>query len=79
MAGGVGEAQIDILQADKCYVEAIKRGKKKVVEESSGEENSNKPTKDPVPRPELQEEAPVAVQSVRNSSLLSSYQVTQTK
>ncbi|KAL0395407.1 UNVERIFIED_CONTAM: hypothetical protein Slati_4506900 [Sesamum latifolium] len=64
VAGAVGEAQADILQARKCYVEAIKRGKKRVLEEASSEENSNKRGKDPVPRPELKEEASVAVQPV---------------
>ncbi|KAL0400327.1 UNVERIFIED_CONTAM: hypothetical protein Sradi_2376000 [Sesamum radiatum] len=29
MVGGVGEAQANILQARRCYTEAIKRGKKK--------------------------------------------------
>ncbi|KAL0395106.1 UNVERIFIED_CONTAM: hypothetical protein Slati_4476800 [Sesamum latifolium] len=57
-------AQADILQARKCYVEAIKREKKRVLEEASGEENSNKRGKDPVLRPELKEEVPVVVQSV---------------
>ncbi|KAL0433282.1 UNVERIFIED_CONTAM: hypothetical protein Slati_2662500 [Sesamum latifolium] len=64
MVGGVGEAQADMLQARKCYVEAIKRGKKRVLEEASGEENLRKRGKDPMPRPELKEEDPVAVQPV---------------
>ncbi|KAL0386712.1 UNVERIFIED_CONTAM: hypothetical protein Slati_4551400 [Sesamum latifolium] len=64
VAGGVGESQADVLQEHKCYVEAIKRGKKRVLEEASGEETSNKRGKDPVPRPELKEEAPIAVQPV---------------
>ncbi|KAL0288706.1 UNVERIFIED_CONTAM: hypothetical protein Sradi_7091900 [Sesamum radiatum] len=38
----VGEAQADILQARKCYVEEIKRGKKRMLEEVSSEENSTK-------------------------------------
>ncbi|KAL0440037.1 UNVERIFIED_CONTAM: hypothetical protein Slati_2486700 [Sesamum latifolium] len=62
--GGVGEAQADILQAHKCYVEAIKRGKKRMLEEASGEENPSKRGKDPVPRSECKEEAPVIVQPV---------------
>ncbi|KAL0401038.1 UNVERIFIED_CONTAM: hypothetical protein Slati_4133700 [Sesamum latifolium] len=41
------------VQARKCYVEAIKRGKKRVLEETSGEENPSKRGKDPMPRPEL--------------------------
>ncbi|KAL0428269.1 UNVERIFIED_CONTAM: hypothetical protein Slati_3001700 [Sesamum latifolium] len=45
VVGGVGKAQTDMLQAHKCYVEAIKRGKKRVLEETSGEENPNKITK----------------------------------
>ncbi|KAL0434232.1 UNVERIFIED_CONTAM: hypothetical protein Slati_2757500 [Sesamum latifolium] len=60
--GGVGEAQADILQARKCYVEAIKRGKKRVLDEASGEENPSKQGKDPVPELECKEEAPVTVQ-----------------
>ncbi|KAL0410493.1 UNVERIFIED_CONTAM: hypothetical protein Slati_3639000 [Sesamum latifolium] len=64
VAGGVGEAQTDTLQARKCYVEAIRRGKKRILEEASGEENSKKWGKDSMPRPELKEEAPVAGQSV---------------
>ncbi|KAL0402092.1 UNVERIFIED_CONTAM: Transposon Ty3-G Gag-Pol polyprotein [Sesamum latifolium] len=64
VAGGVGEAQADVLQARKCYVEVIKRGKKRMLEEASDEENSNKRGKDPMPRPELKEEDPVAVQPV---------------
>ncbi|KAL0405190.1 UNVERIFIED_CONTAM: hypothetical protein Slati_3832900 [Sesamum latifolium] len=62
--GGVGEAQADALQARKCYVEAIKRGKKRGLEETRGEEISNKRGKDSVPRPEPKEEAAVAVQPV---------------
>ncbi|KAL0439519.1 UNVERIFIED_CONTAM: hypothetical protein Slati_2434900 [Sesamum latifolium] len=62
VAGGVGEAQADAFQARKCYVEAIKRGKKRVLEEAPREENSNKRGKDPIPRPEPKEEAPVTVQ-----------------
>ncbi|KAL0446277.1 UNVERIFIED_CONTAM: hypothetical protein Slati_1755600 [Sesamum latifolium] len=64
MVGGVGETQADVLQARKCYVEAIKRGKKRMLEEVSSEENPSKRGKDPVPRPECKEEAPVAVQPV---------------
>ncbi|KAL0449225.1 UNVERIFIED_CONTAM: hypothetical protein Slati_1478900 [Sesamum latifolium] len=64
VVGGVGEAQTDILQARKCYVEAIKRGKKRILEEVSGEENSNKRGKESMPRTELKEEAPVIVPPV---------------
>ncbi|KAL0445413.1 UNVERIFIED_CONTAM: hypothetical protein Slati_2264000 [Sesamum latifolium] len=39
---GVSEAQADALQACKFYVEAIKRGKKRILDEASGEEISNK-------------------------------------
>ncbi|KAL0446083.1 UNVERIFIED_CONTAM: hypothetical protein Slati_1736200 [Sesamum latifolium] len=67
--GGVGEVQADILQARKCYVEAIKRGKKRMLEETPGEENSTKRGKDlalgpdcPRPRPECKEEIPVTIQ-----------------
>ncbi|KAL0451447.1 UNVERIFIED_CONTAM: hypothetical protein Slati_1122800 [Sesamum latifolium] len=42
VVGGVGEAQADALQTRKCYVEAIKRGKKRILEEASDKENSNK-------------------------------------
>ncbi|KAL0437373.1 UNVERIFIED_CONTAM: hypothetical protein Sradi_0445200 [Sesamum radiatum] len=68
---GVGEAQADILQARRCYAEAIKRGKKRMLEEISSEENSTKRGKNPVSRPECRmsrpeckEEASVAVQPV---------------
>ncbi|KAL0406391.1 UNVERIFIED_CONTAM: hypothetical protein Slati_3953000 [Sesamum latifolium] len=61
---GVGEAQADALQARKCYVEAIKRGKKIVLEEAPREENSNKRGKDLIPRPEPKQEAHVKVQPV---------------
>ncbi|KAL0462941.1 UNVERIFIED_CONTAM: hypothetical protein Slati_0181700 [Sesamum latifolium] len=60
----VGEAQADAFQARKCYVEAIKRGKKRVLEEAPREENSNKRGKDLIPRPKPKEEAPVTVQPV---------------
>ncbi|KAL0362093.1 UNVERIFIED_CONTAM: hypothetical protein Scaly_1164500 [Sesamum calycinum] len=53
---GVGEAQTDALQARKCYVEAIKRGKKKRIEESLDTEDSNKQGKDPIPNPEPNKE-----------------------
>ncbi|KAL0439295.1 UNVERIFIED_CONTAM: hypothetical protein Slati_2412500 [Sesamum latifolium] len=46
MIGGVGEVQADILQARKCYAEAIKKGKKRMLEETPGEENSTKRGKD---------------------------------
>ncbi|KAL0458429.1 UNVERIFIED_CONTAM: hypothetical protein Slati_0470100 [Sesamum latifolium] len=72
VVGGVGEAQANILRACKCYVEAIKRGKKRILEELSGEENSNKRGKDSMPRTELKEEAPITVQPVEENSLLSS-------
>ncbi|KAL0415980.1 UNVERIFIED_CONTAM: hypothetical protein Slati_3429900 [Sesamum latifolium] len=62
VVGGVGEVQADILQARKCYVEAIKRGKKRMLEEALSEENPSKRGKDPMHRPELKEEATVAVQ-----------------
>ncbi|KAL0288701.1 UNVERIFIED_CONTAM: hypothetical protein Sradi_7091400 [Sesamum radiatum] len=61
---GVGEAQADMLQAHKCYVETIKREKKRILEEASSEENSIKRGKNPMPRPELKGEDLVAVQPV---------------
>ncbi|KAL0446534.1 UNVERIFIED_CONTAM: hypothetical protein Slati_1781300 [Sesamum latifolium] len=61
---GVGEAQADALQARKCYIEAIKRGKKRVLEEASVEENYNKRGKDPIPWPKPKEETSVTVQPV---------------
>ncbi|KAL0402351.1 UNVERIFIED_CONTAM: hypothetical protein Slati_4265000 [Sesamum latifolium] len=64
VVGGVGKAQADTLQAHKCYVEAIKRGKKRMLEEASDEESSNKRGKYSMHKPELKEEAPVAVQPV---------------
>ncbi|KAL0367083.1 UNVERIFIED_CONTAM: hypothetical protein Sradi_3598400 [Sesamum radiatum] len=62
VVGGVGEAQTDILQARRCYVDVIKRGKKRMLEEVSGEENPNKRGNDPVFRPKGKEEAPIVVQ-----------------
>ncbi|KAL0457682.1 UNVERIFIED_CONTAM: hypothetical protein Slati_0395400 [Sesamum latifolium] len=62
--GGVGEAQADALQAHKCYVEAIKREKKRGLEETTKIENSNKRGKDPVPSPEPDKETPATVQPV---------------
>ncbi|KAL0449239.1 UNVERIFIED_CONTAM: hypothetical protein Slati_1480300 [Sesamum latifolium] len=55
VVGGVDEAQADMLQA-------IKRGKKRVLEETSGEENPSKRGKDPMPRPEPKEQDRIAVQ-----------------
>ncbi|KAL0361739.1 UNVERIFIED_CONTAM: hypothetical protein Sradi_3858400 [Sesamum radiatum] len=46
VVGGVGEAQADMLQARKCYVEAVKRRKKRVLEEASSKENPSKRGKD---------------------------------
>ncbi|KAL0435140.1 UNVERIFIED_CONTAM: hypothetical protein Sradi_0221900 [Sesamum radiatum] len=62
--GGIGEAQADVLQARKYYVEAIKRGKKRILEETSGEKNSDKWGKDLTPKTELKEEDQVAIQPV---------------
>ncbi|KAL0291450.1 UNVERIFIED_CONTAM: hypothetical protein Sradi_7026300 [Sesamum radiatum] len=62
--GGVGEAQADVLQAHKCYIEAIKRGKKRILEETSGEKNSDKRGKDSTPRTKLKEEDPITVKPV---------------
>ncbi|KAL0409722.1 UNVERIFIED_CONTAM: hypothetical protein Sradi_1906600 [Sesamum radiatum] len=62
--GGVGEAQADVLQAQKCYVKAIKRGKKIILEETSGEKNSNKWGKDSMPMTEPKEEDPITAQPV---------------
>ncbi|KAL0437547.1 UNVERIFIED_CONTAM: hypothetical protein Sradi_0462600 [Sesamum radiatum] len=64
VVGGVGEVQADIIQARKCYMEAIMRGKKRVLEEAPDEENPNKRGKDPMPRPKRKEEALVAVQPI---------------
>ncbi|KAL0361187.1 UNVERIFIED_CONTAM: hypothetical protein Sradi_3803200 [Sesamum radiatum] len=76
---GVGETQADIVQARKCYIKAIKRGKKRMLGEALGEENPNKRGKDPVPRPELKEEAPVAVQLVEELLTVELIQVIRTK
>ncbi|KAL0403731.1 UNVERIFIED_CONTAM: hypothetical protein Sradi_2013900 [Sesamum radiatum] len=62
--GGVGEAQADMLQARKFYVEAIKRGKKIMLEGTSSEENSTKRGKNSTPRIEHKAEDLVAVQPV---------------
>ncbi|KAL0456471.1 UNVERIFIED_CONTAM: hypothetical protein Slati_0986300 [Sesamum latifolium] len=71
VVGGVGEAQANILQARKYYVEVIQRGKKRMVEGMASEENSTKRGKDlvpgpecPIPRPAGKEEDPVVVQPV---------------
>ncbi|KAL0462968.1 UNVERIFIED_CONTAM: Pro-Pol polyprotein [Sesamum latifolium] len=64
VVGGVGEVPADALQARKCYVEVIKRGKKRILEEASGEENSSKRGKDPMPWLEPKVEAHVTVQPV---------------
>ncbi|KAK4406630.1 hypothetical protein Sango_0669500 [Sesamum angolense] len=58
---GVSEAQADALQARKCYVEAIKRGKKRRTEEPPEIEDSNKRGKDPVPSLKPDKETPVGV------------------
>ncbi|KAL0378415.1 UNVERIFIED_CONTAM: hypothetical protein Sradi_3147000 [Sesamum radiatum] len=79
MVGGVGEAQTNLLQTRKCYVEAIKKGKKRVQEEASSEGNPSKQGKNPMPRPELKGEDLVRFNWWRNSSLLSSYPVIQIK
>ncbi|KAL0345370.1 UNVERIFIED_CONTAM: hypothetical protein Sradi_4368300 [Sesamum radiatum] len=60
----VGEAQAYVLQARKFYIKAIKRRKKRILEETSGEENSSKRGKDSMPRTKLKEEALVTVQPV---------------
>ncbi|KAL0301576.1 UNVERIFIED_CONTAM: hypothetical protein Sradi_6434400 [Sesamum radiatum] len=62
--GGVGEAQADTLQARKCYVEAIKRGKEKKMEKPPETKDSNKWEKDPIPSPEPDKEASTTVQLV---------------
>ncbi|KAL0446392.1 UNVERIFIED_CONTAM: hypothetical protein Slati_1767100 [Sesamum latifolium] len=64
VVGGVGEAQAEALQARKCYVEAIKRGKKRRLEETPKAEDCNKRGKDPIPRLESKEEAPATVRPV---------------
>ncbi|KAL0291583.1 UNVERIFIED_CONTAM: hypothetical protein Sradi_7021600 [Sesamum radiatum] len=61
---GVGEAQADMLQARKCYVEAMKKGKKSILEETLDKENPSKRGKDPMPGPKLKEEDLVVVQPV---------------
>ncbi|KAK4384232.1 Retrovirus-related Pol polyprotein from transposon [Sesamum angolense] len=50
--------------ARKCYVEAIKRGKKRRTEEPPETKDSNKRGKDPVPSPEPDKEASSRVQPV---------------
>ncbi|KAL0462299.1 UNVERIFIED_CONTAM: hypothetical protein Slati_0117500, partial [Sesamum latifolium] len=74
MIGGVGEAQADILQARKCYIEAIKRGKKRMLEEASGEENPRKQGKDWMLGRNSKKKPWSRFNRWRNSSLLSSYQ-----
>ncbi|KAL0298209.1 UNVERIFIED_CONTAM: Retrovirus-related Pol polyprotein from transposon opus [Sesamum angustifolium] len=55
--GGVGEAHAETLQARKCYVEAIKRGKKR-----KETKDSNK--RERMPSPETDKEASARVQLV---------------
>ncbi|KAL0453847.1 UNVERIFIED_CONTAM: hypothetical protein Slati_1362800 [Sesamum latifolium] len=62
--GGVGEVQADTLQACRCYIEAIKKGRKRGLDETRREENHNKRGKDLVPNPEVKEDTPVNVQPV---------------
>ncbi|KAK4387626.1 hypothetical protein Sango_2369200 [Sesamum angolense] len=64
MIGGVGEAQANALQARKCYIEAIKKGKKRGTEEPPETKDSNKQENDPIHIPEPDEENPVVVQPV---------------
>ncbi|KAK4389728.1 Retrovirus-related Pol polyprotein from transposon [Sesamum angolense] len=64
MIGGVREAQANALQARKCYIEAIKREKKRGAEEPSETKDSNKRGKDPVASLEPDKETSAAVQPV---------------
>ncbi|KAL0329155.1 UNVERIFIED_CONTAM: hypothetical protein Sradi_4902200 [Sesamum radiatum] len=64
VSGGVGETKADALQAHKCYVEAIKRGKKRRKEEPPEIEDPNKLWKGPVPSLEPDNETPATVQPV---------------
>ncbi|KAL0308119.1 UNVERIFIED_CONTAM: Retrovirus-related Pol polyprotein from transposon.6 [Sesamum calycinum] len=61
---GVGEALADALQTRKCYVEAIKKGKKRGMEEPPETKDSNKRGKNPVPGPEPDKETSATVQPV---------------
>ncbi|KAL0454017.1 UNVERIFIED_CONTAM: hypothetical protein Slati_0740900 [Sesamum latifolium] len=61
--GGVGEVQADTLQAYRCYVEAIKKGRKRGLDETWKEEN-HKRGKDLVPNPKVKEDTYVNVQPV---------------
>ncbi|KAL0445384.1 UNVERIFIED_CONTAM: hypothetical protein Slati_2261100 [Sesamum latifolium] len=74
-----GVVQQDILQVRKYYVEAIKRGKKIILEEASGEENPSKRGKDPMPRPELKKETPIAVQPMEKLFTVELIPVIQTR
>ncbi|KAL0387620.1 UNVERIFIED_CONTAM: hypothetical protein Sradi_2643800 [Sesamum radiatum] len=62
--GGVGEAQADVVQARKCYVETIRGGKKRGTEEPLETKDSNKRGNDPVPSPKPDEETSATVQPV---------------
>ncbi|KAL0358262.1 UNVERIFIED_CONTAM: hypothetical protein Sangu_0675600 [Sesamum angustifolium] len=64
VSGGVGEARVDTLQARQCYVEAIRKGKKRKLEESLKIEDSNKRGKDLVPSSEPDKETLAMVQPV---------------
>ncbi|KAK4389965.1 hypothetical protein Sango_2059800 [Sesamum angolense] len=60
--GGVGEAQANTLQARKCYIEVIKRGKRRGTKEPPETKDSNKRGKGPVPSSEPDKEASTTVQ-----------------
>ncbi|KAL0444929.1 UNVERIFIED_CONTAM: hypothetical protein Slati_2215600 [Sesamum latifolium] len=79
VVGGVGEPQADMLQARKCYVEAIKRGKKKVLEEASGKKTPVSEGRTRCLGQSSKKKTRSRFNRWRNSSLLSSYPVIQIK
>ncbi|KAL0301391.1 UNVERIFIED_CONTAM: hypothetical protein Sradi_6415900 [Sesamum radiatum] len=61
---GVGEVRADILQACKCYIEAIKKGKNRVLDKTVEGNGHNKQGKDQIPGLEIKKDSPDNVQPV---------------
>ncbi|KAL0416884.1 UNVERIFIED_CONTAM: hypothetical protein Slati_3520300 [Sesamum latifolium] len=59
VTGGVGEVQADPLQSRKRYIEAIKKDRKRGLEETQGEDTQRKRGKDPVSDKEPKDEGDI--------------------
>ncbi|KAL0381894.1 UNVERIFIED_CONTAM: hypothetical protein Slati_4564200 [Sesamum latifolium] len=66
VVGGVGKAKPIYYKNTNAMLKLSKEERKRVLEEASGEENPSKRGKEPMLRPELQEETPVTVQPVED-------------